>query len=162
MKRSIFSRFVPTFLARLVPPFLRRRLPSLSVRARIALLALIPVVGFVANGINYIVSEREVGQAFDAVNRSNDLTDASAALRSGLESIRFVAKEMAFNPSPPLVKSFNDHHAVAVKSLELIQKTGDPEDTRTIPHILRTVAGLKDNFATLAKGLEEVGFNERQ
>src|SRR5205085_5546935 len=83
MKRSIFSGFVPAFFDRLVPPFLRRRLPSLSVRARIALLALIPVVGFVANGFNYIVSEREVGQAFDAVNRSNDLTDASAALRSG-------------------------------------------------------------------------------
>jgi methyl-accepting chemotaxis protein len=162
MKRSIFSGFVPAFFDRLVPPFLRRRVPSLSVRARIALLALIPVVGFVANGFNYIVSEREVGQAFDAVNRSNDLTDASAALRSGLESIRFVAKEMAFNPSAPLVKSFNDHHAVAVKSLELIQRTGDPEDTRTIPHILRTVAGLKENFATLTKGLEEVGFSERQ
>lgn len=162
MKRNIFSRFVPTFSIRLVPPFLRRRLPSLSVRARIAVLALIPVVGFIANGLNYIVSEREVGQAFEAVNRSNDLTDASSALRSGLESIRFVAKEMAFNPSPSLVKSFNNHHSVAVTSLELIQKLGDPEDTRTIPHILRTIAGLKDNFATLAKGLEQVGYNDRQ
>ena len=42
-------------------------MPSLSVRARIVALALIPVVGFIANGLHYVVSEREVSSAFAAV-----------------------------------------------------------------------------------------------
>src|SRR5262249_26158226 len=104
----------------------------------------------------------EIAQAFEGVNRSNDLTDASVALRSALEGIRFVARDMAVNPSPALVKAFDQHHTEAVQSLEFIQKTGDPDDIRTIPHILRTIAGVKDNFAALAKGLEEVGHNDKQ
>jgi methyl-accepting chemotaxis protein len=159
----MFARFLPGL--RLVSSVLglpMRFLPTLSVRARIAALALIPVVGFIANGLNYLVSEQAIGHAFNAVDRSNDLTDASRDLRSRLEAIRFVAREMAVHPGPALVKSFNDHLGVAIKSLEEIQKNGDPEDTRTIPHILRTVSGLKENFASLVKGQELVGFTEKQ
>src|SRR5215211_7020237 len=99
---------------------------------------------------------------FDGVGRSNDLTDASRDLRSKLEAIRFVAKEMAVHPGPALVKSFGDHLGIAVKSLEEIQKNGDPEDTRTIPHILRTVSGLKENFASLVEAQELVGYSDKQ
>ena len=152
--RSVTGRF-----PRILP---RRLFPSLSVRARIAALAMIPVVAFVANGVNYFVSEHEVGRAFEAVSRSNGLTDSSRDLRAALNGIRFVAKEMAVNPSASLVKSFNDHHTNALQSLERIQKNGDPEDTRTIPHILRTVGGLKENFANLVKSQEQVGLNVNQ
>ncbi|MFL6930887.1 MAG: methyl-accepting chemotaxis protein [Xanthobacteraceae bacterium] len=156
----MFARFLLGL--RLVFGLPRRLLPTLSVRARIAALALIPVVGFIANGLNYLVSEQAIGQAFDDVGRSNDLTDASRDLRGKLEAIRFVAKEMAVHPGPALVKSFGDHLGIAVKSLEEIQKNGDPEDTRTIPHILRTVSGLKENFASLAEAQELVGYTEKQ
>ena len=159
----MFARLLPVFRPVLSGlHWCKRFLPTLSVRARIAALALIPVVGFIANGLNYLVSEQAIVQAFDGVARSNDLTDASRELRSNLEAIRFVAKEMAVHPGPALVKSFNDHLQVTIKSLETVQKNGDPEDTRTIPHILRTVSGLKDNFATLVQAQELVGFTEKQ
>ena len=141
---------------------IRRLMPALSVRARIAALAMIPVVGFVANGVNYFVSETDVSRAFDAVTRSNTLTDSSRDLRAALNGVRFVAKEMAVNPASQLVKAFNDHHKVALESLERIQKNGDPDDTRTIPHILRTVGGLKENFANLVKSQEQVGLTASQ
>src|SRR5215467_758380 len=96
---SQFSRFVP----RLPKGFL----PALSVRARIAALAAIPVVGFVANGVNYFVSEREVSRAFEAVSRSSALTDASGDLKAALDGIRFAAKETAVNPGPGAVKTFD-------------------------------------------------------
>jgi methyl-accepting chemotaxis protein len=149
----MFARFLPIS---------QRLAPTLSVRARIAALALIPVVGFVANGLNYLVSEQAIGQAFEAVGRSNDLSDASRDIRSNLEAIRYVAKEMAIHPGPALVRSFNEHLQVTIRSLEAVQKNGDPEDTRTIPHILRTVSGLKENFANLAQAQELVGFTEKQ
>jgi len=158
----MLARIFPTVtrgLGRIVP---RRLMSALSVRARIAALAMIPVVGFVANGVNYVVSETDVSRAFDAVSRSNTLTDSSRDLRAALTGVRFVAKEMAVNPSQALVKAFNEHHAAALESLQRIQKNGDPDDTRTIPHILRTVGGLKENFANLVKSQEQVGLTASQ
>jgi methyl-accepting chemotaxis protein len=151
---SRFSRFIPR-----LP---NRFFPALSVRARIAALAAIPVVGFLANGVNYFVSEREVSRAFEAVSRSNALTDASRDLKVALDGIRFAAKETAANPGPNVVKAFDRSLTTATQSLQTIQQNGDAEDTRTIPHILRTVAGLEENFANLTKAQEVVGINEKK
>src|SRR5262249_24182426 len=151
---SQFGRFVPW-----LP---RRFFPSLSVRARIAALAAIPVVGFIANGVNYFVSEREVSRAFEAVSRSSALTDASGDLKAALHAIRYVAKETAYNPGNNVVKAFENNLTAAKKSLESIQQNGDAADTRTVPHIVRTVAGLKENYTNLVKAQEVVGFDEKQ
>src|SRR5262245_4681042 len=122
---SQFSRFIPR-----VP---KRFFPALSVRARIAALAAIPVVGFVANGVNYFVSEREVSRAFEAVSRSGALTDSSGDLKAALDGIRFAARETAVNPGASVVKVFDNNLAAATKSLETILQNGDAEDTRTVP-----------------------------
>jgi methyl-accepting chemotaxis protein len=158
----MLARFLPRLPTRLFPSWLRptRWFPSLSVRARIAALAMIPVVGFLANGVNYWVSEQEIGQAFDGVRRSAVLTDASRDLKGALEGIRSSAKEVAARPAPALIKAFGDNHAAALRSLERIQKYGDPDDTRTIPHIMRTVGGLRENFDNLIKAQEKVGFSD--
>src|SRR5262245_56159812 len=113
-------------LHRIMP---RRLLTAMSVRARIAALAMIPVVGFIANGINYFVSEHEIGRAFDAVSRSNTLTDSSRDLRAALNGVRFATKEMAVNPSASLVKALNDHHTVALQRLESIPKKDGSDDS---------------------------------
>ena len=57
---------------------------GISVRARIIVLAVIPVVGFVANGIAYTASEREVEQAFRVANRAADLAEVSREFRGML------------------------------------------------------------------------------
>jgi len=56
-----------------------RLLPALSVRARIAALALIPVVGFGANAVTYMSSEHEVAAAFEGVRDFGALADAAAS-----------------------------------------------------------------------------------
>ena len=155
----MFARFLPRMPSRL---HLTRFIPTLSVRARIAALAMIPVVGFAANGLNYWVSERQVDQAFDGVRRAGVLTDASRDLKGALDSIRHAAREMSVRPGSTFVKAFGDSHAAALRSLERIQKFGDPDDTRTIPHIMRTVGGLRENFDNLTKAQEKVGFNDNQ
>ena len=40
---------------------------KLSVRARIIVLGVIPVIGFLANGMAFMVGDVEVGRAFDSV-----------------------------------------------------------------------------------------------
>ena len=53
---------------------LARMLASFSVRTRIVVLALIPVAGFVANGLTFTAGE--VGRAFGTLAHSTALTPA--------------------------------------------------------------------------------------
>ena len=59
---------------------------KLSVRARIIVLGVIPVIGFLANGIAFLSGDSEVGQAFDSVHRNTAVADASRDLKIGLLS----------------------------------------------------------------------------
>src|SRR6202030_1934702 len=57
--------------------FIIRAFSKLSVRARIIVLGVIPVIGFLANGIAFTVGDVEVGRAFDSVHRYSQVADAS-------------------------------------------------------------------------------------
>ena len=46
---------------------LQQLVSKLSVRGRIAAIAVIPVVGFLANGLAFTAGESEVGNAFESV-----------------------------------------------------------------------------------------------
>ena len=56
---------------------LTRVLTAFSVRTRIVVLAMIPVAGFIANGMTYVAGEDDVGTAFQTAKRSGALADAS-------------------------------------------------------------------------------------
>ena len=49
---------------------------KLSVRARIIVLGVIPVIGFLANGIAFMAGDVEVGRAFDSVHGYSQVADA--------------------------------------------------------------------------------------
>ena len=152
---------------RLLP--VRPRLPkvfsrlkiSLSVRARIAALALIPVVALLANGASYLAGEQQVEAAFGSVKRSGALTDASREFKGALGAIRYAAKDMAAQPGPAAVKFFNDNLQVALKSLDQIQKLAGAEGARLIPHLRSTISSLKQNFDDLIKSQKDMGADEK-
>ena len=73
-------------------------LTSFSVRTRIVVLALIPVVGFLANGRTYISGEGDVGRAFGIVTQSTALADASRDFKSAVASMRIIVKDFSVNP----------------------------------------------------------------
>ncbi|MBN8957454.1 MAG: hypothetical protein J0H17_12930, partial [Rhizobiales bacterium] len=60
---------------------------AFSVRSRIALLALIPVVAFIANGVTYTAGERDISDAFGNVRRVGALADASQLLKSNISEM---------------------------------------------------------------------------
>jgi len=57
-----------------------RLLTSISVRTRIIVLALIPVLGFLANGLTYFSGEGAVGTAFETVKHSAPGSPTPAAI----------------------------------------------------------------------------------
>ena len=137
-----------------------RVLTSISVRARIIVLALIPVIGFLANGINYISGERAVGTSFETVKHSSALADASRDFKSAVAAMRITVKDFSANPSDNLVVSFQQAHALAVQSLDAIAGTVDHRHTQSIAGLRKDLMTLRDTFTALVKQQKILGFEE--
>ena len=86
---------------------IRQIFDKLSVRARVAALGVVPIIGFLAYGIAYMASDIEVGRAFDSVRRDNAVVDASSDLKSGLLAMRLATVSFATHPSDTEVKVFD-------------------------------------------------------
>jgi methyl-accepting chemotaxis protein len=83
-----------------------RLLYVMSVRTRIIVLAVIPPVGFLANGITFMSSEGEVSAAFQAVKHSAALADASRDFKSAIAEMRISVKDFSAAPKEELIKTF--------------------------------------------------------
>jgi methyl-accepting chemotaxis protein len=156
MLARLFSR-VASFI-----PSPHRLIPSLSVRARIAVLALIPVVGFGANGASYLASEREVDAAFDSVKQSAVLADASREFKGAMVAMRTIAREFVAQPSKSLVQAFGEAQTLSTKSLDAIDQSSSGGDKRYVPLLRRQVKELKENFAELITEQQTLGFTDAE
>ena len=103
-----------------VPMFMPEMFSKLSVRARIVVLAVIPVIGFLAIGLAYMTGDFEVGHAFDSVHRDSAVADASRDLKTGLLMMRAATTEYVARPSDQEVQDFAEGQDLAIKSIDRI------------------------------------------
>jgi methyl-accepting chemotaxis protein len=149
-------------LKKLLNPFvwLARLLSSISVRTRIIILAAIPVVGFVANGLTFISGEGEVATAFSTVNRSVALADASRDFKSSVSAMRIIVKDFSVTPNDDLVARFEQAHSLATRSLDAIAGVIDSSQAGNIANLRRDVQELHDNFIALVQEQKLLGYDE--
>ena len=147
---------------RLPVPGVARLIGRLSVRSRIIILALIPVIGFVANGITYISGEDEVGRAFTTVNRSHELADASREFKIAIAAMRMAAKDFAVSPHGTLIDGFSQSQKQATDSLNTIEHSSGNVNAAEIDALHQSLAGLKENFDKLVAEQRTLGFTERE
>jgi methyl-accepting chemotaxis protein len=138
---------------------LTRMVGSLSVRTRIIVLAVIPVVGFLANGLTYVSGERDVGSQFKTVSQSARLADASRDFKSALAQIRIIVKDFSADPNTDLVAKFAVAQLQAMKSLDTIA-VADRSPAAVIDNLSQAVLGLRDNFNELVRQQSILGFDE--
>ena len=134
----------------------------LSVRARIILLGVIPVAGFLANGIAYLTGDAEVGHAFEAVHRNTDVADASRDLKAGLLIMRAVTTDFVAHPSDAEVKNFDGGQAMAMTCLDRIQASLGPADQDSVLPLRITVRDLKASFDSLVSEQKSLGYDETE
>jgi methyl-accepting chemotaxis protein len=149
----------PMRFGKLLLPF-TRLVSSLSVRARIVVLALVPVVGFLANGLTYMSSEGEVGGAFQTVNRSATLAAASRDFKNTVGSMRIAVKDFAASPSVSQVVAFNQAQKLSLQSLDTIENTIGIRHRDNITALRKEVTDLKQNFEELLRAQRILGFDE--
>ena len=131
------------------------------MRTRIVVLALIPVVGFLANGLTYVSGEGDVGTAFETVKRSAGVADASRDFKSAISAIRIIVKDFNVNPSPNLVVSFEQAHALALRSLDTIAASIDRRHAENIVGLRKDVMALRDTFTELVREQKILGYRRK-
>jgi methyl-accepting chemotaxis protein len=139
---------------------LTRLLTSFSVRSRIIVPAVIPVVGFLANGLTYVAGEGEVATAFQTVNRSVALADASRDFKSAVSDMRFIAKDFSAKPSDELVQRFAKAYSVALRNLEFLNGAIDGSHAENIGRLEKDVTGLHSTFTKLVAEQKTLGFDD--
>jgi methyl-accepting chemotaxis protein len=142
--------------------FIVEAFSKLSVRARIIVLGVIPVIGFVANGIAFMAGDVEVGRAFDSVHRYSQVADASRDLKTGLLIMRAATTQYVARPSDKEVADFNDGQQLAMKSLERIAAMLGASAQDVITPLRITVRDLKTSFESLVNEQKSLGYDDSQ
>ena len=135
---------------------------DLSVRTRLVVLSLIPVVGFAAIAFAYLSSEREVEAAFGSVRESSRLADASRSFKEALTTMQVSAKDYVAQPAPRLIARFSDSHDAAIESLKIIQEVSGEADKQTLTGLEGRVGNLKNTFTALTVDQNELGLTESE
>jgi methyl-accepting chemotaxis protein len=143
-------------------PSVRSIIAGVSVRTRIIVLALIPVIGFLINSIAFTMGESEVEQAFQAAERASDLTDVSSEFRTTLIELRMRTHDFAAKPSQELIKSFKAAHANAVQCLATIEASVDPAARQKLAPLKTQLDEIAKQFADLTRAQEVLGFTEAE
>jgi methyl-accepting chemotaxis protein len=139
---------------------LSRITTALSVRARLIVLALVPVFGFAAISLAYVSSEKTVEAAFGSVQQSARLADASRSFKEALTATQMSAREFVANPQPGIAQRFAESHQAAIDSLKTIQDLAGEAERQNLSALSGRVANLKTTFAGLTAEQDNLGLSE--
>lgn len=132
----------------------------LSVRDRIIALVLIPVVGFLANGIAFTVGDSEVANALHSVKRAAALSEASQQFKDALAAMRIGARDFATRPNEERIDAFKDSHRRAMESLDAIEHELPAAERGEIPSVRTRLSTIKSNFDSLVREQQTLGFSD--
>ena len=131
------------------------------MRSRIIVLALIPVVGFVANGLTYLSGERDVGKAFQTVTKSRHLADASRDFKIAIAAMRIAVKDFVVQPRT-LIDAFGQSQILANRSLDRIAASMPGKQAGEIKALRQELVKLKNNFHNLSAEQRKLGYSDRE
>ena len=137
-----------------------RIIGSVSVRSRIAVLAAIPLIGFLANGAAFVSGEAQVEHAFKSVKSAGVLADASSDFKGALGEMRIHARDFGARPSEELIKSFESAHALALQSLDAIDGAVAASERQNLIPLRARLTEVIANFAELSRNQNQLGFTE--
>ncbi len=134
-----------------------RFISRFSVRARIVAITLIPVIGFLANGLTFAGGEREVSTALASVKQETEGADASREFQRAVVTIQAAARSFADHPRPGYLQTLSDALSAATTHFAVIQSLGNGNDQTNLGAIERTFARMRQNFEELTKEYTRLG-----
>lgn len=136
-----------------------RAMLSVSVRARIILLAVTPLVGFGIIGTSFVTGERAVESSFESSKTAGVIADASRDLKNALTGLKTAAQEFVLSSGKMKTGDINGRYAEAVSRLKII-KDSNEIDPEKINLLSTKIDELKDLFEWIVKAQENLGAGE--
>ncbi len=141
---------------------LHRTITQVSVRTRIIVLAAIPVIGFLVNGIAFTAGQREVENAFRTTDRASGLADISREFRSALIAMRVRTRDFAARSSHNLANAFETTHDTATRTLRIIEAAVDQPTRQKLAGLKGKLEEIATQFDDLARNQKILGFTESE
>jgi methyl-accepting chemotaxis protein len=138
---------------------LKPLLTRFSVRTRIIVLALAPLVGFAANAFTYTAGERDVGEAFETVDRAHRLAGASRDLKNAIALMRMAVKDFARERASSL-EAFPQSRDLANRSIDTIEELTDGDRETEMQALRRDLAEIDRNYQQLYDLQRVLGFSD--
>jgi len=136
---------------------------SVSVRTRIIGLALVPVVGFLANGIAFTAGQSGITDAFGNVGTAAALADASREFKLTLASMQIAAKDYVAQPSDERAKAFEAAQTLTTSNFDKIAAAANGMLPQDIGQQVRLRLGeLRLNFDYLVEEQKALGYSDSQ
>ena len=135
-------------------------MPTLSVGARVAALALIPVAGFAFMAMTYLANENEVAAAFSSVDHAGKLSAASREFKSALASMNASAQEFAAAPTEDSAAAVKESQSRAIGELDKIVASANSAELTDIGLLRQRLAKIAEMFGLLEQELQRFGFTE--
>jgi methyl-accepting chemotaxis protein len=135
---------------------------SVSVRTRIIGLALVPVVGFLANGIAFTAGQSSVTDAFANVGTAAALADASREFKLTLASMQIAAKDYVAQPSDERAKAFAAAQTLTISNFDKIAAAANGMLPQDIGQVRQRLGELRLNFDDLVKEQKALGYSDNQ
>jgi methyl-accepting chemotaxis protein len=139
---------------------LHRVITRSSVRTRIIVLAAIPVLGFLVNGIAFTVGEHEVASAFRTADKASDLADVSREFRGALVQMRVRTRDFVMRPSQDVIQGFEATRAAAAQSLDIVEHAVNEPTLQKITLLKTQLNEIAVQFDDLARNQKILGFTE--
>jgi methyl-accepting chemotaxis protein len=135
----------------------RRFISRFSVRTRIVAIALIPVIGFIANALTFMGGEREVDAALDTLRQATAAADASREFKGAVVTIQAAARSFADHPRPGYLQILSAAQDAATAQFARIRQFSVGQDRSNVDAIERTFVRMRGNFQELNKEYDRLG-----
>jgi methyl-accepting chemotaxis protein len=132
----------------------------ISVRGRIVAIAVIPVIGSLANDLAFTAGETDVEGAFSSVKQATALADASEGFKAGLAGMRMGIRDFIADPNPDSIATFDAGSTLASQSLATIEGAVSASARFGLATLSRSIADTQANFLTAKKEQANLGFTE--
>ncbi len=131
---------------------------SVSVRTRIIVIALIPVVGLLVNGFTFTVGEHDIEAGSRQARQAELLAEASMEYQRALMSLRITARDFANDATEDQTKAFADFTNRALQKLDMMEISANVDSWETLQTLRSRLGDLEKNFASAVKEKRRLGF----
>jgi methyl-accepting chemotaxis protein len=149
-------------LARLRRALSMRLSRVFSVHTRIVLIACIPIVGFIVNGVSFTAGEQGVSAAFDLYQHAVTTTDASQGFKDAINQMRLGVRDFVATPTNELIEDFGRANALAMTQLGAIEATADDNQRTRMSWLRERLGRLGNHFSTIVAEQTRLGFSENE